>query len=153
MAGRLEAARSSEEEELVQIAASHYLEAYRLDPNAPDAAEVRGQARRALVRAGQRAASLAAADRARSYFEDALALADDPAERAELAEWAGQAALGAGRDQLAAAHFEEAVRTFESAGRPHAAARVSARRAEILWRRGELDRALQEMEAAFAVLG
>ncbi|HXF57581.1 MAG TPA: AAA family ATPase [Actinomycetota bacterium] len=153
VARRLEAAGSSEEEELVQIAASHYLEAYRLAPDAPDAAEVRARARRALVRAGQRAASLAAPDRARSYFEEALALTDDPMERAELAERAGQAALGAGREELAAAHFEEAVRTFEAAGRLHHAARASARRAEVLWRRGELDRALQEMEAAFAVLG
>src|SRR4029079_9456980 len=48
------------EEEVAEVVASHLLEAYRIDPDASDAAELRPRASAALVRAGERAASLGA---------------------------------------------------------------------------------------------
>src|SRR5437899_5034676 len=49
------------EDEVTEVVASHLVEAYRLNPEADDAAEIRKRARLALVSAGERAGSLAAA--------------------------------------------------------------------------------------------
>ena len=45
------------EEELAEVVASHLVEAYRLDPDAVDAPEIKKHARLALVGAGERAGS------------------------------------------------------------------------------------------------
>jgi class 3 adenylate cyclase/tetratricopeptide (TPR) repeat protein len=152
MAAYLESNWAAEEEEIVQVIASHYTEAYALAPDAPDAEEVKGKARDALVRAGERAASLAANEEAQHYFERAMELASHPTERAELAERAGQMARAGGRDEDAVRHFEESIKSFEDNGQTHDAARISARLGEILWRQGHLEQAVQRMETAFALL-
>jgi predicted ATPase/class 3 adenylate cyclase len=144
--------RAEEEEDIVEVVASHYLEAYRAAPQAPDAAEIKARARQALIRAAERAASLAASIETHRYFEQAMELADDPLERAELAERAGSAARAAAETETAVAHFEEAIRLFESEGRTHPAARVSARLAEIMWAEGHIEQGLERMETSFAVL-
>src|SRR5207253_1007449 len=41
----------SEDAEIVEVIAAHFLDAYRADPEAPDAGEIRAAAREALVRA------------------------------------------------------------------------------------------------------
>src|SRR5439155_22078626 len=41
----------AEEQEVAEVLASHYLEAHRAVPDAPDAADIKGQARDALIRA------------------------------------------------------------------------------------------------------
>src|SRR5579859_2788592 len=56
------------EDEVTEVVASHLVEAYRLDPEADDAAEIRNRASLALVGAAERAGSLAAASEARRYF-------------------------------------------------------------------------------------
>jgi class 3 adenylate cyclase/tetratricopeptide (TPR) repeat protein len=144
--------RAAEEEDIVEVVASHYLEAYLAGPQAPDAEEIKAQARAALVRAAERAASLAANIEARRYYEQAMELADDPVQRAELAESAGEMARATGETDTAVDRFEEAIRLFESRGRTHPAARVSARLAEILWDQGHIEQGLERMEASFAVL-
>src|SRR5207249_11111534 len=64
----LERAWGEEEEEIVEVVASHYVEAYGLAPEADDAGDIRGRARTMLARAAERAASLAAAREAEVYF-------------------------------------------------------------------------------------
>ena len=54
---------SAEEDEIVEVVAAHYLDAYRAAPDAADAEEIRVDAARLLVRAGRRAASLGATSR------------------------------------------------------------------------------------------
>ncbi|MEX2420715.1 MAG: AAA family ATPase, partial [Actinomycetota bacterium] len=71
-AGFLEA--SFEEEDVAEVVASHYLQAYEAAPDAPDSAEIRAKARDGLARAGQRAASLGASGEALRYFERAAEL-------------------------------------------------------------------------------
>jgi len=44
-----------DEEEVVEVVASHYLDAYRTAPEAADAAEIKVKAREMLARAGERA--------------------------------------------------------------------------------------------------
>src|SRR5262249_58403070 len=89
------------EDDFVEIIAFHYGEAYRAAPDAPDAPELRASARAALIRAGERAASLAARDEAQTYFDEAFDLADEPAEQARIAEQAGIMAAAATRKEAA----------------------------------------------------
>jgi class 3 adenylate cyclase/tetratricopeptide (TPR) repeat protein len=142
----------TEEDEIVEVVASHYLDAYRAAPTAVDADEIRDTARDLLVRAGERAASLGAPDEAQRAFERAFELTDDPLRQAELHERAGVLAWIGGRPPEASTHFEEAIALFEAQGATHPAARVEARLAERMWDRGRIGEGLARMDAAFNVL-
>jgi predicted ATPase/class 3 adenylate cyclase len=148
----LEGGWSSDAEEIVEVVASHYLEAWRLDPDAPDAQEIKGKAREMLVRAAERAAALAAAEEAESAFEKAAELSDSEPERAALTERAGEMAEKRGRPEEAATRYVEATRLFEEAGQARTAARVQARLAGVQWVRGHADQAVERMKAAYAGL-
>ncbi len=141
-----------EEEEVVQIVASHYLEAFHLAPEASDAPEVETKARESLSRAGDRAASLGASGEARRYFEKALELVRDPLERAGLTRRAGEMAWADGQADDAIASLEQAFEVFESRGEVQEAARTSARLSQWLWNQNRIDEALDGMESAYAVL-
>jgi tetratricopeptide (TPR) repeat protein len=151
-AGFVEGTWAGEEDEIVEVVASHFLAAYHADPAAKDAAEIKGRARDMLAKAGERAASLAAAGEAQSYFEQALELTDDPLTKAELHERAGRMAWRAGRSAPARGHFEEAMALLDSIGLIHASARVSARLGEVDLQAGQLAEATERMEQAFQVL-
>ncbi len=151
-AEHLERTWGADEDEIVEVLASHFLEAYRLAPDAEDAEETRTKARDALDRAGRRAQSLASMQLARGYFERAAELTDDPSERAELKEQAGFVAFAGGRLDDAIALYDEAITLFEAAGMTHAAARVSARIGEALWLQDRPDEAIDRMERALEVL-
>ena len=92
-----------DEDEIAEVVAAHYVDAFEANPDAPDAAEVRRLAHEALVRAGDRAESLAAAEEALRYLVQAAELTEDVRERARLLGRAGWLAYGA-------ADFETAVR-------------------------------------------
>jgi class 3 adenylate cyclase/tetratricopeptide (TPR) repeat protein len=143
----------AEEDEIVEVVAAHYLDAYHAAPDAPDADEIRGTARGMLIRAAERAASLAANVEAQRAYERALELTDEAIVQAELHERAGMMARTGARADEAATHYERAIEFFEAAGATHPAARVSARLAEILWTdRGRIEQGLETMEQAFEVL-
>ena len=148
----LASAWSAEEDEIVEVVATHYLDAYDAARDAPDAEEIRGKALEMLVRAGERAASLAANAEAQRSFDRAAELTDDPLVEAELHERAGVTAYAGARADEAAGRFERAIALFEAAGADRSAARVSARHAEILWDRGRLEQGLESMDRAFHVL-
>jgi class 3 adenylate cyclase/tetratricopeptide (TPR) repeat protein len=141
-----------DEDEIVEVVASHYLDAYASAPHDPDSAEIRARAREMLVRAAERAASLAANTEAQHAYERAIELSDNPLEQAELHERAGSTAYSGAQLTEAASHFEEAIGLFETAEATHPAARVSARLAEILWDQGRLEQGLENMDRAFDVL-
>jgi tetratricopeptide (TPR) repeat protein len=123
----LGSAWSAEEDEIVEVVAAHYLDAYQAAPDDPDAAELKSKAFEMLVRAAERAASLGANAEAQRAFERAGELTDDALAQAELHERAGVMASIGGRQDDAAANLERASELFESAGATHPAARVSAR--------------------------
>ncbi len=148
----IEGTWTGEEHEIVEVLASHYLSAFEAAPDADDALEIKGSAREALVKAGERAASLAASDEALRYFKQAIELTDEPLAAAELHERAGRMAWSAGRATEAHAHCEWAIETFGSIGLTHPAARVSAVLAEVIWQEGHIEEAVERMEEAFAVL-
>ncbi len=149
----LSSAWSAEEDEIVEVVAAHYLDAYHASPDDPDAEEIRSTARQMLVRAAERAASLGANTEAQHAYERAIELTDDSLIEAELHEQAGMMARIGARSDDAVAHYERAIELFETARATHPAARVSARLAEILWHdRGRIEQGLENMERAFDVL-
>jgi tetratricopeptide (TPR) repeat protein len=141
-----------EEEEIVEVLASHYLDAYSAVPDAEDAAEIEAKARAMLVRAGERAASLAAAREAQRYFEQASELTPDQIIRADLQVRAGLMALKRARPEEARELLERAQSAFEAAGDVHRSARVSARLGEIDFREGHPAEAVARLERALPEL-
>jgi predicted ATPase len=143
---------STDEDEIVEVASSHCLEAYRLAPEAPDAEEVKSKARELLISAGEHASALAASEGAQRYFELALELTDDLVSSAALEERAGQMAMLSGLLDDARTHFETAITTLDGIGAMHSSARVSARLGEIDFMQDRLEVGIERMERAFSLL-
>ncbi|MFN2470541.1 MAG: AAA family ATPase [Gaiellaceae bacterium] len=140
------------EEEVAEVVASHLLDAYRLDPDAADAEPLRARAHVALVRAGERAASLGATAKAQRAFEQAAELAALPAERAAALVRAGEMAFNAGATERAGALVEQAIALHEAAGDTHAAARASTWLARVESMSGRNEQAIERLETAYAVI-
>ncbi len=138
----------ADEDEIVEVLASHYLDAYREVPDAEDAAEIKAKAREMLRRAGERAASLAAAREAQRYFQQAAELTEEPLVRADLDEKAGRMAWRRGRADEAVALLVEAQEVLEREGLKHPAARISGVLAEIDFRAGRTRQSLDRLERA-----
>jgi len=151
-AAYVESTWGADEDESVEVVASHLDEAYRLAPDAEDAPVLRSRARGMLERAGERASSLAAPSEAIHYFERAAELADGTSVRAELIERAGSAARAAGDNDGAIERFERAVGLFEEEGLSHPAARVSAAMGVVMWHRGRLTEAVDRLERSYEIL-
>jgi class 3 adenylate cyclase len=140
------------EEEVTEVIASHYLDAYTALPDADDAAEVKAKARAALVVAGERAESLGAAGEALRYLEQAAELTDDPLDRAELLDRAGWLGSYIADWQTAERLLGEAITLHETQGDLRSAARVSGRLAMVEHMQGEDEAGRLRAEAAFATL-
>ena len=141
------------EQEVAEIVAFHYVTALELDASAADAAEIGEKARTTLVRAGERAASVAGNESAQRYYERALELADSPYDRADLHERAGRMAVLGMRTLEARMHFERAIATFGEIGLTHPAARVTAQLGILTWSQEEdIERAIVDMEHALSLL-
>jgi len=151
-AAYLESTWGGEEDEIVDVVAAHYLDAYRQFPDAEDAAAIKEKAGEMLIRAGERAASLGATIEAQRDFEQATELAGDPLAQATLHERAGMMAWQGVRADEAASHFERSMALFEAQGATHPAARVSARLAEVTWHIGRLEQGMESMDRAFQIL-
>ncbi len=143
---------SLSEDEVAEVVASHLLDAYRLDPDAEDAAAVRVRAHAAFARAGERAQSLGAAAEAQRYFEQAGELAEEPREQAASFFRAGEMAARTGAIDRAGALYERALVLYDAVGATHPAARVSASLAWVEQTMGHLDQAIERMERAYEVI-
>jgi tetratricopeptide (TPR) repeat protein len=139
-------------DELAEVVAAHRLDAYRLLPDDPDAAELRDAARADILRAADRAASLAAPEEAFRLVTEALDLVPDGPGQAALRERAGLLALQKGEVADAEIEFTRALEIHERAGATRPAARVRARRGDVLFLLGRSEEAVREMEDAYAVL-
>ena len=140
------------DDDVVEVLASHLLEAYQAAPDAPDAESIKARARDTLTRAGERAAALAANREAERYFVQAADLAGDALEKAGLLERAGRMAWRGARTEEATGLLERAIELFEKEGETHAAAGVSARLGEITWSSGRIEEAIGRMERSFEIL-
>jgi class 3 adenylate cyclase/tetratricopeptide (TPR) repeat protein len=145
-------ATSTDEDEVSEVVASHYVAAYEAVPDAEDAAAIKTMARTSLVRAGRHAVSLAAAAEGRRYFERAAGLADLPVDRAELLAEAGELAGRAGAPEAAGVLLEEAIGIYEQEGDTHAAARASIQLGRAQLFSDARDEAIARLEHAFDVI-
>jgi tetratricopeptide (TPR) repeat protein len=151
-AGYLAGESGVDPDEIAEVIAAHYLDAFRADEDADDATEIQASALEWLTRAGERAASLAATQDARRAFDQASELARDPLARAALIERAGMLAQTGDERELALERMDEARRLFEAEGHPHDAARAAAGMSRALWNLGRIDEAVVLLDEAFAVL-
>jgi class 3 adenylate cyclase/tetratricopeptide (TPR) repeat protein len=140
------------EEEVVEVVAAHLLDAYRLDPDADHDGALLVRARRALQRAGERAAGLGASPEARRYFEQAAELSDDDREQASALMWAGRMAIREGAREEARTLFEGAMTRYEQAGDTHAAAGAAGWLGQAEGGLGRYEQAIERMEAALAMV-
>jgi class 3 adenylate cyclase/tetratricopeptide (TPR) repeat protein len=141
-----------DEDEIVEVVASHLLDAYRAAPDDEDAERIRVEALEMVRKASERAASLGASEEAQRYAERAIELTDDPLAVAELHERAGMMANVRVDVDSSSAHFRAAIELFEAEGATHPAARVSARLGEVVWSQGKGIDALESMTASYRVL-
>jgi class 3 adenylate cyclase/tetratricopeptide (TPR) repeat protein len=140
------------EAEAAEVIAAHLLAAYSAAPDAEDANELRGRAGKTLVRAGERAAGLAAAAEAQRYYEQAAELTDDAGAQAELADRAGRAALIANKPEESRALLERARDAYLALDEVVAAARVDAKLADLDFAAGHPPQAAARVAAVLEVL-
>jgi len=152
VADHLEEVWGHEDLDIVEVLAHHYLEAHRQSPDAEDAPQVRARAHAALIRAAERAASLAATDEAQHLYEQAASVAPDLEAEAQLLEQAGQMGARGNNFDTAAGFYRRSAEIFEQAGNADSAARVSARLGYAEWRLGDIRAAVERMSRAFDAL-
>ncbi len=143
-------AASLAEDEVAEVVASHLVEAYRLDPGAEGAEELRERARRALTSAGERVAALGAAGEARRFFEQAAELAGGPEAQAFAYSRAGEMAALGGASDDARAHYERALALWNEVGDTHAAARTASWIGLLDTREGRIEDAIARLEQVYA---
>jgi len=148
-----------DEEELAGVVASHYLDAYRAEPAAPDAEDVADRARDWLVRACDRAASLGSPEQALGYAVAALGLASSAQTRASLNDRAARNAFSAGDLEATLTYTRAACTDYQSIADPvtealllYAVASMDSNKDEIEARLTDVEARLPESNAAERVL-
>ena len=141
VAEHLRSAFPDDGEDVVEVVAAHYRDAYLAAGTDPDAQDLRAHAFAMFVRAARRAAAVGAPESAEQAYRVAAELAVDEAEAASLREQAGEVAVRAGRPEAAQELFEQAHRAHLAAGRHRHALLLSvptfasARPSGASWRR------------------
>ncbi|HJT63325.1 MAG TPA: adenylate/guanylate cyclase domain-containing protein [Candidatus Limnocylindria bacterium] len=144
---------SVNEEELVEAIGGHLLAAVRADADAPGADAVAGRARLVLRHAAHRALTLHASDRALEHLEDALSLAPEPPERADLLGDTAQAARMAAHFDRAERYLLEQIAYHTGEGHATDTARATAQLASLLLSETSHERAIGELESAIQAIG
>jgi class 3 adenylate cyclase/predicted ATPase len=157
VAAHLRSAFSGDGEEVADVIARHYLDALSAVPEDPDAAEIRGQAVAALIRAAERARRTGAPALAVTIYAAAAQLApadtaDGQGTAAALWEHAADAALTSADFAAAVQHADRARGCFLQRGDSRAAARAQAIAGQALRRWGHHAAAREKLTAAVEVL-
>ena len=139
-------------DEVSEVIAQHYLDAYNAVPDDTDADEVRAQASTAFARAGHRALGVGAPRAALTAFDTAAELTTDDSARPSLVEQAGQAALQSSLHAEALDRFEAAAAAHVEAGQALAAAGLGHLIGVALMGLGRIDEAVRRLERALAEL-
>ncbi len=113
-------------DELAGALAGHYLAAHANAAEGSEADALAAQARLALKGAAERAASLGAHDQAVAFLEQALSVATDRADEAELLERAGRSATVAAHHKSAETFLRRALDLHRARGDRLGAARTTA---------------------------
>jgi class 3 adenylate cyclase/tetratricopeptide (TPR) repeat protein len=166
VAAHLRAVFAGDGEEVADVIARHYLDALNAIPDDPDAAEIRGQAIEALIRAAERAERTGAPARAAASYATAAELslsspadgritADQPGGKPAagiLWERAAETAVAAGDHAAAIKHAERARDYHLQRGQARAAARAQALAGRALRIWGRHAEARDQLTAAVQVL-
>ena len=163
VAGHLRAVFAGDGEEVINVVARHYLDALTALPDDPDAAEIRGQAIAALVRAGERAQRTGAPGQAATSYAAAAELTlpapeggDDaghgPAGAGRLWERAAEAAVADGNYAISIEHAGQARHRYLDRGQVRAAARAQGIAGRALSSWGRLAEAREQLTAAMDLL-
>jgi class 3 adenylate cyclase/tetratricopeptide (TPR) repeat protein len=163
VAAHLQAVFPGDGEEVADVIARHYLDALAAIPDDPDAAQIRGRAIGALVRAAERAERTGApAQAAASYATAAELTAPDAADRLDIAD--GQPSAGGLWERAARAadisadwataveHAGRARDYYLQHGQTRAAARAQTIAGQALRRWGHHAQARDQLTAAVEVL-
>ncbi len=120
-------------DEIAGVLAGHYLAAHGNATDGPEAEALAGQARIALRAAAERAIALGSYGQALRFYEQALTVATDPIEVAELHERVGEAATIAGRHEIAEDELRRAIEARHAlADRPGVARATTALGRELI---------------------
>ena len=137
------------EDEVAEVVASHLVEAYRLDPDAADAADLRERAGRALLVGAERAAALGASGEAARFFQQAADLGTDANQQAAALLRAGEMLHQSGRVDEAQVAFERAHSVYRENGDTHGAARVAAWLGYVALTLGRAEESIAIMDDAY----
>ncbi len=129
-------------DELAGALASQYLAAHANSSAGPERDALAGQARIALRAAADRAITLGAHEQALRFCDQALTVASDPVDEANLHELAGDSAAAVSRVEDAAAHYRAAIELRARARDRGAEARVTASYSSTLLQAYRFDDAL-----------
>ena len=143
---------ANEGEDVAEVLAAHYLEAYRSAADDSDAAQLRSEAIAALRRGAQRAAAVGAPQTAERAYRTAIDLAAGEEERIDLLEAAGEMALLDGRYEDSLGLFEDAAGRLRELGRGRDAARLGSKIGQALRRVGRATDAVDRMRRDLDVL-
>ncbi len=164
VADHLRTAFANDGEELADVIAQHYLDALNAVPDDQDAAEIRGQAVAALLRAAERAQRTGAPAQAATSYATAAQLSRDAPDGQRAAapdgaptvgmmwERAAEAATDNGNWAGALAHANQARDYYQQAGLRRGAARAQATAGLVLRRWGRLAEAREQLTGALEVL-
>ncbi len=133
-------------DELAGALAGQYLAAQANAPEGPERDALAAQARVALKGAAERAAALGAHDQAIALLEQALTIAVDPLDRADLLERAGKSASTAARYEQVESFLHEAIEIHRARADGQALVRVAALLGRALLHGRRLDDALAILE-------
>ena len=143
---------ANEGEDVAEVLAAHYLEAYRSAADDSDAAQLRSEAVAALRRGAQRAAAVGAPQTAERAYRTAIDLAAVEDERIDLVQAAGEMALVDGRYEDSLELFEDAAARLRELGRERDAARLGSQIGQALRRVGRAGDAIDRMRRNLEVL-
>jgi class 3 adenylate cyclase len=155
VAAHLRAVFPGDGEEVAEVIARHYLDALNAIPDDPDAAEIRGQAVNALIRAAERAERTGAPARAgASYAAAAELIPPGTTDRGAARLWERAAlAASAGADFAAAVdHAARARADYQERGEDRAAARAQALAGQALRWWGRHTDAREQLSSAVEIL-
>ncbi len=138
------------DDELAGALAAHYVAAHDNASDGAEAAALAVQARITLRGAARRAAGLGAHAQALAYLSQALAMAAESADEADLHEAAGLSATALTRFEAAGEHLAKAERLRRELGDRVGAARIIAEQGRIVTHSGQAERALRVLEPAVA---
>jgi class 3 adenylate cyclase/tetratricopeptide (TPR) repeat protein len=163
VAAHLRTAFAGDGEEVIDVVARHYLDALNAIPDDPDAAEIRGQAIAALIRAGDRAKRTGATGQAATSYAAAAELtlpgpavgdeaADGRPDAGSLWERAAEAAVANGHYAVSIAHAGHARDQYLGRGQARSAARAQGIAGQALASWGRQAEARDQLTAALEVL-